>query len=335
MLRSQLCYAVGALLPSIGLTGEISIAEEAKELATVWNPSRCSATLFGGDIDDPRYWHVKFPPGDYSMKNFERRGAKNDQTSSIRVRGDGCEATVFGGDLDDMKSWQYTFKEGEYNFDEHIWQQRGIVDNDVSSIRVQSPDHCSATVFGGNLDETDTWAVTFKEGEYSKADFLKLGAKPESFNALRVFGYGCVAQTWAEDLDDPEFWCDSFPEGEYAKPTFWRRGGKEEVVSAIRIRHAADVDNARCATSGEEVLAQRRRRSAAHSFVFYIMMFCAATLVSLFAWRKMTNPHWSPMHLEHELSIGHGPNDGLVASVTGAMGMRPAVQRPDDGYWLG
>lgn len=325
-----------AFCAAAALADEVTVKEEAKELASVWNPAKCSATLFGGELDDPRFWHVTFPVGAYNLKEFERKGARNDQTTSIRVKGPGCEATVFGGDLDD-RDWQHTFKEGEYNLLDQQWVRQGVVTKGpegISALRVQSPDQCSVTVYGGALDEKKHWAIHLKDGEYTKGKFEEMGVKPSEVASLRVFGYGCVAQVWASELDDPAFWCQSFPEGEYDRGEFWRKGGVEEVVSAMRIHHAPAIDNSRCVATGEEILASRRRRESVNSLFSYFMWSCGFALVGMFVCKKMNNPNWSPMDLEHELDIGRSSGDGLVASVGGALGMR-TVQRPDDGYWLG
>eukprot|EP00929_Paragymnodinium_shiwhaense_P120040 TRINITY_DN91944_c0_g1_i1.p1 TRINITY_DN91944_c0_g1~~TRINITY_DN91944_c0_g1_i1.p1 ORF type:complete len:342 (-),score=68.20 TRINITY_DN91944_c0_g1_i1:321-1346(-) len=341
MTRLQWLAAMGLALPACSQSHEAQGSKETKELATVWNPSKCSATLFGGELDDPRYWHATFRPGDYSMRDLERHGARNDQTSAIRVKGAGCEVTVFGGELDDLKSWQYTFTEGEYNFDDRFWQKTGVVNNDmnndISSIRVLSPDRCAVTLGGGKLDQTDAWAVTFKDGAYKKADFKAKGAKSK-VTSVRVFGEGCAVQLWADELDDAKYFCETFPEGEYDRGILWRTHGYEEYINSLRVTHAADMDDRMgCRATGQELLEKRVREGqagAAHTFFFYVLCFCGASLVGLFACKRINDPQWSPMDLEHELNIGRSANDGIVASMSGAFGLRN-VQRPDDGYWLG
>jgi len=104
--------------------------------------SRCEVELFGGRSFSG--WHATFSVGKYETDDLVGRGADCEETSSIRVKGLCCRAKVYQyGDFNRRnKGWKVTLPEGEYDTDELA--DRGIEDNDVSSMKVYVDSHCQA-----------------------------------------------------------------------------------------------------------------------------------------------------------------------------------------------
>mmetsp|Transcript_42173 Transcript_42173/g.101418 ORF Transcript_42173/g.101418 Transcript_42173/m.101418 type:complete len:472 (+) Transcript_42173:136-1551(+) len=104
--------------------------------------SHCKVHLYGNQ--DFSGWQANFAPGTYDTEDMISHGAKCEEVSAIKVLGACCLAKVYQyGDFNRRnKGWKVTLPEGEYDTDELA--DRGIEDNDVSSMKVYVDSHCQA-----------------------------------------------------------------------------------------------------------------------------------------------------------------------------------------------
>ena len=94
------------------------------------NTNRKGATLFQhGNFTG---WKANFDVGKYNTSEFLKRGAKNDDTSSIIVE-PGYKVKLY--QHNNFKGWVAEFNAGSYPFKEFI--KRGAVNDDASSIIVE------------------------------------------------------------------------------------------------------------------------------------------------------------------------------------------------------
>ena len=104
-------------------------------LSLLCHPStaaHCEVVLYG---DTPKgtatfSWKASFTEGTFSTFYYVKK-ARDNEASSIEVRGKGCFCKVFGGDL---SGWSATFTEGVYLQPQFI--AHNAIDNDVSSVIV-------------------------------------------------------------------------------------------------------------------------------------------------------------------------------------------------------
>ena len=94
--------------------------------------AHCEAILYG---DTPKgtatfSWKASFTDGTFSTFHFVKK-ARDNEASSIEVRGKGCLVTIFGGDL---SGWSATFTEGVYLPPQ--FRARNAIDNEASSLTV-------------------------------------------------------------------------------------------------------------------------------------------------------------------------------------------------------
>jgi len=93
----------------------------------------CEAFLYQhGDYSG---WSAHFPEGDYDINAFRARGAKNDDASSMKVRGGAnCCASLY--EHGSFGGWRATYPVGDYPFRE--FKARGAQNDKASSIKVSS-----------------------------------------------------------------------------------------------------------------------------------------------------------------------------------------------------
>merc|ERR1719454_746465 len=75
-------------------------------------------------------WKAIYPRGDFGIKGFKARGAKNDDMSAIKVIGDNCQAELY--QHGDFSGWKVVFPTGSYNY--HALKAMGAKNDDASSL---------------------------------------------------------------------------------------------------------------------------------------------------------------------------------------------------------
>jgi cobalamin biosynthesis Mg chelatase CobN len=102
--------------------------------------SRCRVELFGnGDFSG---WRATFTPGEYDTDAMIARGAKCEEVSAVKVKGECCHAFLYQyGDFNNRnKGWSAHLKHGDY--DSMELEDMGVQDNDASSLRVEMDEDC-------------------------------------------------------------------------------------------------------------------------------------------------------------------------------------------------
>ena len=109
----------------------------------------CSVSVFQHDHQG---WEAVFTDGDYDGVAFQAGGARDNDASSITVRGAGCVAVCYDApDLGLSGGWEATFTEGDYNFGDFL--AAGAGNDQFSSMRVFRVDDCVPPA-------STTWKVT-------------------------------------------------------------------------------------------------------------------------------------------------------------------------------
>jgi len=93
----------------------------------------CEAFLY--QHGDYAGWSAHFPEGDYNHAAMTAKGAKNDDASSIKVRG-GANCCVTLYEHGDFGGWKATYPVGDYPFKE--FKARGAKNDKVSALKVNS-----------------------------------------------------------------------------------------------------------------------------------------------------------------------------------------------------
>ncbi len=79
-------------------------------------------------------WNAVFGVGGHDMTNFETKGGKNDDASSLKVRGLDCKVTLH--ENADYSGWEAgPFEEGDYNL-KALKKDKGFKNDEVSSLKV-------------------------------------------------------------------------------------------------------------------------------------------------------------------------------------------------------
>mmetsp|Transcript_9392 Transcript_9392/g.20567 ORF Transcript_9392/g.20567 Transcript_9392/m.20567 type:complete len:496 (+) Transcript_9392:126-1613(+) len=102
--------------------------------------SVCDVTLFGGSNFNG--WQQTFGVGKYGSDDLIARGAKCEETSSMKVNGLCCKARVYEyGDFNHRTNG-FKVKLGHGDYDQDAMESHGIENNDVSALKVWLDERC-------------------------------------------------------------------------------------------------------------------------------------------------------------------------------------------------